>query len=213
MSTPIVTARMGDNAPLFADIISLYVPEGALVLDMTYGNGNFWKGNGLPDHYRRVSMDYEKAADVCANFESPPFRAGIFGAVVFDPPYANNGGEHTGEMAEGIQKSYNLKPGLSWKDIQRLYAIGMFEAERLLAGSGILIVKCQDLVEGSKQRRMEHHVSWLADCLHLEDEDTFVLVNPHPPVMRHPYQHHARKNHSYFRVWRKPGIAGQGALL
>ena len=36
-------------------------------------------------------------------------------------------------------------------------------------------------------------------------EDLFVMVQPTPPFMRHNYQHHARKNHSYAWVFKKAG--------
>ena len=39
----IVSARVGDNAELFAQILALHVPRGSLVADVTFGLGAFWK--------------------------------------------------------------------------------------------------------------------------------------------------------------------------
>ena len=38
-----VSARVGENAELFAQILALHVPAGSLVADVTYGLGAFWK--------------------------------------------------------------------------------------------------------------------------------------------------------------------------
>ena len=46
--------------------------------------------------------------------------------------------------------------------------------------------------------------------------DQFVLVRHGAPPMRHPYQHHARKAHSVFWVFRRKGsrvASGQGMLV
>ena len=40
---PITTAQIGTNADLVPDILSLYIPEGSVVADVTFGKGVFWR--------------------------------------------------------------------------------------------------------------------------------------------------------------------------
>ena len=66
-----------------------------------------------------------------------------------------------------------------------------------------MIVKCMDFISGGKQRRISIRILDEAIKIGLTDEDLFVLHQSGNPIMRHNYQLHARKNHSYFWVFRK----------
>lgn len=89
--------------------------------------------------------------------------------------------------------------------IERLYFGGIREAKRVLKRNGILIVKCQDEIQSGKQNL--NHCTIIDFCVAntFIVEDLFVLVQKGRPIMRHKYQIHARKNHSYFLVFRKKG--------
>jgi len=39
----ILAAHVGNNSELFPQILSLYVPAGSRIADVTYGKGVFWK--------------------------------------------------------------------------------------------------------------------------------------------------------------------------
>ena len=39
----VLSAHVGQNARVFADILRLHVPRGSKVADVTYGKGVFWK--------------------------------------------------------------------------------------------------------------------------------------------------------------------------
>ena len=83
------------------------------------------------------------------------------------------------------------------------YAAGR-EAIRVLKNKGILIVKCQDEVSANKQRLT--HVEIINEYVKygLIVEDLFVMVrNNKPNISTLKKQVHARKNHSYFLVFRK----------
>ena len=85
-----------------------------------------------------------------------------------------------------------------------LYFKASKEACRVLKLKGFLIIKCQDEVCANKQRLT--HVELINE---LEKygyicEDLFVIVrNNKPGVSRIIKQRHARKNHSYFLVFKK----------
>jgi hypothetical protein len=40
---PTVTGIVGTNADLFPLILKMYIPSGAIIADVTYGKGVFWK--------------------------------------------------------------------------------------------------------------------------------------------------------------------------
>ena len=85
-----------------------------------------------------------------------------------------------------------------------LYFSASKEAFRILKNKGILIIKCQDEVCANKQRLT--HVEIINELLHygFDIVDLFVVVRKNRPgVSRILKQVHARKNHSYFLVFRK----------
>jgi hypothetical protein len=88
--------------------------------------------------------------------------------------------------------------------VLELYRGAAREAARVLRDEGILIVKCQDEVCANRQRLT--HVELIVDFapLGFVAEDLFVLVRTNRPgVSRTVRQVHARKNHSYFLVFRR----------
>ena len=88
------------------------------------------------------------------------------------------------------------------KDIIQLYMDGAKEAHRLLKDKGILIIKCQDEIESSKQKWSHIELMSIPGFL---AEDLFILVRSGGVLIdkRWKKQYHSRKNHSYFVVLRK----------
>jgi hypothetical protein len=85
-----------------------------------------------------------------------------------------------------------------------LYFKAAKEACRVLRKKGVFIVKCQDEVCANKQRLT--HVELINELAKYGYicEDLFVIIrNNKPGVSRILKQRHARKNHSYFLVFRK----------
>ena len=199
LRNPVLTARVGKNAPLFADICRLYVPEGSRVLDMTYGYGHFWESPGLAAAYDLITMDIERQATVRASLKRLPFKYDTFDAVILDPPYATHGGRHSPSTYDRAAELYNLDAENSRQTIAEFYDSGIGQGWLVLKQKGVLIVKCQDA------EQTWWHIKVLNESQQwgFKAEDLFVLVQEGVPPMRHPYQHHARKNHSYFWVFRK----------
>ena len=90
-----------------------------------------------------------------------------------------------------------------------LYFSAAREAYRVLKPKGILIVKCQDEVCANKQRLTHVEITVELATMGYVVEDLFVLLRRNlPGVSRVLVQRHARKNHSYFLVFRKNGNGG-----
>lgn len=87
-----------------------------------------------------------------------------------------------------------------------LYVEGGREAWRVLKSKGTLIVKCQDEVSANKQNLTHVEIVNAYANIGFYCKDLFVVVRPNRPgASRILKQVHARKNHSYFLVFTKPG--------
>lgn len=199
---PVLTAKQGDNGDLFPDVLSLYAQPGQRILDMTYGRGVFWK-NVPRGTYDLVANDLAPdLGEVHDDFRKTRWADGEFDMVVLDPPYASR----SSNKRSAIGKRYNnaLHKLDTVEKMIDYYADGMTEARRLLKPSAILVVKCMDEVAGGKQHWNHISIMQRAADLGFMVEDLFVLMSKGTPTMRHQYQLHARKNHSYFLIFRSP---------
>jgi tRNA G10 N-methylase Trm11 len=176
-----------------------------VVADVTYGKGVFWK-NVPKELYRVEATDITQGIDCRAL----PYDAGTIDCVVLDPPYMHTPGgtAHVGHQNyEGYYRNNNAQNGSGKKyheAVLDLYFRAAEEANRVLRNDGILIVKCADEVCANQQRLT--HVELINEFTAKKFiiEDLFVLLrNNRPGVSRILRQVHARKNHSYFLVFRK----------
>jgi tRNA G10 N-methylase Trm11 len=196
----IYTARAENNNGFFRDILRLFVPEGSAVADLTWGRGKFWEGIDRRK-YRLIRLDKHTSGDVRADFHAVPLADGTLDAVVFDPPYVTRMGfkRRSKENPSGSnQKSaFGLDEGgpKNEKEIDALYAAGTAEARRILKRGGILILKTMDT---ERWRHVE-----LANLPGFKLIDLMVVVTKGLPPGKPYAQKHARKNHSYFMVFRK----------
>ncbi|HTZ74350.1 MAG TPA: DNA methyltransferase [Candidatus Aquilonibacter sp.] len=209
----VFSAHQGTNDELFPSILGLYVPPGSTVADITYGRGIFWKG--VPkDRYRLLASDLKTGTDS----RSLPYDSGTLDCVVFDPPYMHTPGGTAHVNHQNYENYYANNIAVSGSDkkyheaVLDLYFKTAHEAKRVLKPEGIFIVKCGDEVCANQQRLT--HVELINDfgSRGFLVEDLFVLLrNNRPGVSRILRQVHARKNHSYFIVFRKSKIRRMAA--
>lgn len=201
----VLSARQGTNDELFPAILALYVASGSNVADVTYGRGVFWKRVPAGE-YRLLPSDLKDGVD-CRKL---PYKSGMLDAVVFDPPYMHTPGgtAHVGHQNYENYYRNNISDngtGPKYHEaVLELYFAAADEAFRVLKENGIYIVKCADEVCANQQRLT--HVELINELTTkgFVVEDLFVLLrNNRPGVSRVIRQVHARKNHSYFLVFRK----------
>lgn len=208
----VTSVQIGENAPLFKDILTLFVPEGSTVADVTWGKGAFWRD--VPEGaYKVLGTDIQSGTD-CRDL---PYEDGSIDALVLDPPYMEGlfrtqadhmagDGSHSAfrdrysdgkatEHVEGAPKYHDA--------VLDLYYRAGREAQRVLRNYGLFIVKCQDEVSANRQRltHVELINAWEKDfyC-----KDLFVVVRTNSPgIVRLVAQEHARKAHSYFLIFVK----------
>lgn len=189
------------------------MPIGSTIADVTYGKGVFWKKVN-PNDYILYFSDIKTGVD-CRNL---PYDNHSIDCVVIDPPYmegfyrrnnshlAGNGTFSSFRESYSDGSIYVQKEGTpKYHDaVLDMYYSAGYEAVRVLKKKGILIVKCQDEVSANKQHLT--HVEIINEYTQhgLIVEDLFVMVrNNKPNISTLRKQVHARKNHSYFLVFRK----------
>ncbi len=209
----ILSSYTRNNEEIFPLILSLYVPLGATIADVTYGKGVFWKKVNQND-YTLLFSDIKTGVD-CRTL---PYENQSIDCVVIDPPYmegfyrrntthlAGNGTFSSFREAYSDGSVYPQKEGgPKYHDaVLDMYYSAGYEALRVLKRKGILIIKCQDEVSANKQHLT--HVEIINEYTkhNLIVEDLFVMIrNNKPNISTLKKQVHARKNHSYFLVFRK----------
>lgn len=208
----VLSSHMGTNAPLFKQILQLFVPAGSVVADVTWGKGAFW--TAVPQGMYDVrGTDLQTGVD-CRDL---PYEDGEIDALVLDPPYMEGlfrkdtshmagGGSHAAfrERYSDSQATTEVEGAPKWHDaVLDLYLKAGKEAKRVLRNYGVFIVKCQDEVSANRQRltHVELINAWEDDfyC-----KDLYVVTRPNKPgIVRVVKQEHARKNHSYFLIFIK----------
>jgi hypothetical protein len=205
----VLSASVGDNAPVFRDILKLFVPDGSIIADVTWGKGAFWRL--IPEgRYKILPTDIQTGVD-CRDL---PYEDGSLDALVLDPPYMEGlfrrktdhlagSGSHAAfreHYSDGKATTNDAGAPKYHDAVVDLYLRAGEEARRVLKNYGIFIVKCQDEVSANTQRltHVELINAWSQDfyC-----KDLFVVVRANKPgIVRLLVQEHARKNHSYFLV-------------
>ena len=206
----VMTAHVADNSDVFPVILSLHVPDGAEIADVTYGKGVFWK-NIDPKKYRLQASDIDTGVD-CRNL---PYGNESLDCVVLDPPYMEGlyrreqshlagGGTH-GAFRDHYSNGEKTSGGPKYHEaVLDMYFKAGDEAKRVLRGNGVLIVKCQDEVSANRQRLTHVEIINEYEKLGFYTKDLFVVVRQNRPgISRLKKQAHARKNHSYFLVFVK----------
>lgn len=158
-SEVVTSAHLGQNAELFAEVMALHVPRGALVADVTFGLGAFWRGIEA-GAYRLHASDLELKPDVKApvgatlrsgvDCRALPYADASIECVVLDPPYmeglhrravdhmAGSGTHAAFRRAYSNQRA--SEGGPKWHDaVVDLYARAGREAHRVLGPGGVQI--------------------------------------------------------------------------
>lgn len=186
------------NGDLIADIARLgYLTKEGATLDVTYGEGTFWTVF-RPDVLVGTDIDPEKSDKLVGpvDFTDQPWDDASFDNVVFDPDYKLNG-----RPDPKIDKRYGVH--VRTNRVTRLGKIeaGVHECARVL-GSGFLIVKCMDQVEGGKMRWQTDLVTRAAEDAGLVKVDVFIFRS-YRPQPHGTTQKHARHNFSTALIFKR----------
>ena len=206
----VLSAHVDGNGQVFPEIMKLYVAQGSIVADVTYGKGAFWR-NIPPGTYELRATDILNGID-CRDL---PYTDGEIDCVVLDPPYMHSPGGtahggHTPFETHYRNNGSGKQTGSKYHEaVLELYCEAGREAYRVLRERGVMIVKCQDEVCSNRQRFTHIEIIQAYEKIGFVAEDLFIVVRANRPgVSRAIRQVHARKNHSYFLVFWKRGESG-----
>ena len=190
--------RWTDNAALIADVARLGPRKEPYlhghVLDLTYGEGNFWT-RWRPE--RLTTNDKFKPAQHAHDFRDTPWPNCAFDVVVLDPPYKLNGTPAMGEMDRRFGTAHDMKRD----EVLALLLRGALEAFRLCRVYAL--VKCQDQVEGGLKRWQTDMVVRALEAHGAQKVDRFDFVYTPIPQPAEK-QVRSRSNASQLLVFRKP---------
>lgn len=210
-SDVVMSAQIGGNAEVFPQVLELHVPQGALIADVTYGKGVFWRNVDV-DAYTVLTSDLDTGVDATAL----PYGDESLDALVLDPPYMEGlyrrkvshmagGGTHAAFREHYSNGQATNGSGPKWHQaVLDLYFRAGQEARRVLRTGGMFIVKCQDEVSANRQELTHMQLITHFEAMDFYCRDLFVVVRRNRAGMsRVKKQVHARKNHSYFLVLQK----------
>jgi len=195
----IYTSEVGDNGDLIAHVVTMYLKPGDSIADVTYGKGVFWRKIDQTNYDVHLSDIITGPARY--DFRNLPYKKETLNCVILDPPYCHNPGQM---IVDKNYKNAETTGGMYHNDIIHLYVDGMREAFRVLKTGGYLLVKCKDEIESSYQRWSHIEIYNAAIDIGFFAEDLFILTQKSNPIVQHKQQQHARKNHSYLWVFKKP---------
>lgn len=183
------------NAEMVAEVARLYLNDDDRVIDLTYGEGGWWK----------VVRPNGQVAAWQGDFRQTPLPSDHFDVVCYDPPYVSVGGRATSTI-----KSFHARYGMDITPTTpaalqaEVIEPGLAEAHRIVRVGGLVWVKCQDYVSSG---RLQPGTYWTTQYalarlgMELVDRIEHLSgVRPQPPGRR---QVHARRNYSTLLILRR----------
>jgi len=193
----IISSISYNQEEIIRNIIKLYCPDG-IECDPTYSRGVFYKHIPEPFYKFDIAPQHEDVVEAdCCNL---PLGGSSIGSIMFDPPFVG-GSRKDGKP--GIIKTrfgYYKNIPLLWE----MYWNALNEFYRVLKQDGVLVFKCQDSIESSKQYLSEYKIINMAIKIGFYPKDKFILLARHRMISpSQKRQQHCRKFHSYFLVFIK----------
>lgn len=192
-----ISTVSGDQQAILQDILTLYVPGRVFECDPTYSTGSFYKDGRIPQPTYKFDIAPKLPGVEIADCRDLPCESASITSLVFDPPFIHAHGKES-EIGQRFS-SYPTQHA-----IRAMYMASLVEFYRVLKTKGVLVFKCQDIVESNKQVFNHCHVWQMANSLGFVDLDLFILTADSRMVgHNHHQQVHARKFHAYFWVFEK----------
>lgn len=199
----IVSSISFSNDEIIKNIMELYDFD-HFDLDCTYSKGVFWKNFKKPKYKTDL---YPKSKDVILSCSTNlPFENNVFEYIMFDPPFLIDGSTYKETKKGSNIVSKRFEAYTSFKDLKEHYYNTLKECYRLLKNDGIIVFKCQDVVNNHKNHFSHCLVMNFAIELGYYPKDLFILLSKNRINSfgsKWHKQFHARKYHSYFWVLQK----------
>ena len=179
-------------------IRQLHLPKGFQV-DLSYGNGGFYKGAmPQPEHRLDIDPSLPNLTKICSSDDTGLVEASIESAA-FDPPFLTYvrvvRGDAPMVMARRFCGYWHLD------ELKEHYRSTLREAARILKHKGLLVFKCQDIVHNHRLFSTHTEIlQWAAPWFRLHDLFIQAATHRMPGPNRAGTQKHARVFHCYWLV-------------
>lgn len=207
--TVLAAHRWANNGEMIADVAKLGYLNGR-VLDVTYGEGTFWKV-WRPEDLTACDLDPTKSPiGYSVDFTNlSNFLSESFDAVVLDAPYKLNG---TPDGAiDGRYGTHEVRTAQQRID---LMLCGVRRCSWLPRSGGFLLVKCQDQVNSGRMWWQTDLVTAEANACGFRKVDRFDLLGKHrKQPMDGRRQQHAHGRPSSLLVFQRTDAFGRDAEL
>ena len=192
-TTGVVSCLKGDNSDLLREVAKLWIKFEDRIVDVTYGNGTFWKQ--LPDLVIE-KYDLETGTD-CRDL---PIENNSVDVLVFDPPYQPTHGSPSKSF--GVGNTYRLRVTQlqTINDVLSLYQDGIREAWRVIRPQGRILIKCQDMSYNHSLHLVHLDIIRAMVSVGFDLVDMFVLLNQSRMPQTTKRQQRAHRSHSYLVV-------------
>lgn len=208
-----------DQQQILCDIAALHNEGQPFHADIFYGSGSFWTGVAEPlKPALRLDLtpvwkatkgqpDSESTdVNIQADARRLPFATGSVRSIVADPPFIHAAGKDS-----IMGQRFGSYP--SQRVLKQMYWGALMEIQRCLVVGGLVVWKCQDIVESGEQCWTHLDIMSNLRTCGIPVVDLFILVKKGQLVgHNHARQAHARRNHSYFIVAKKSRPAVVGTL-
>ena len=196
----VIRSLYNDQFKILNSILKLHLEENTFDVDLTYGNGAFYK-KGIPQPKHRLDIDdsLENITKVC-NSNNTELHAASVKSVVFDPPFLTYiKKQRTGNS--NMVMSRRFSGYWTSDELSDHYKSSIKEAARILKHKGIMVIKCQDIVHNHKLFCTHAHIlNWSSELFRLKDLFIQAATHRMPAPNRKGTQKHARIFHSYWIV-------------
>ena len=187
-----------NNRQIIADILKLYNGGEPIHLDPCYNKGAFWRD--LPAPLLKSDKDPIVEGVERADVTALPHANHSIKSIMFDPPFVLK--DTTRRVPNGLMEM--AYTGVkSYPMLLELYQGALIEFKRVLVPKGLLVFKCQDVVSSGRQHWA--HVDLLNMAIGTGFTAVDFFIRWRKSVLFSPNmikQKHARKNHSFFWVFR-----------
>ena len=197
---PVIKSLYSSQFEILNAIIKLHVEGTTFDVDLTYGNGGFYK-KGIPQPSLRFDIDstLPNITKACTSDKTELNDASV-NSVVFDPPFLTYiRKQRTGNSSMVMAKRFSGYWHLD--ELNKHYKSTIAETARILKHKGIFVIKCQDIVHNHKLFCTHAQIlNWAASKFRIKDLFIQAATHRMPSPNRKGTQKHARVFHSYWLV-------------
>lgn len=188
-------------------LIPLHANPHPHILDCTWGKGTMWRGcNYQPD----VATDIQKLPGSTGQADFTQLHtifAPRFDVVVFDPPHLPSAAASQHSTCPMIDR-FGLDHSTDGDNVSSFFEPALVSIKQVLVSNGIVLVKIADLVHNHVYQWQHIEVILAGRKAGLTPCDMLIKCDPAAGNLissKWQNQHHLRKAHCYWIVFRKGG--------